>query len=347
MSEENNQKITTCSNPECKIEETGRCVEGVEPEECPHYSSEGGYEVNDSLEETEGNDSAVERTKLSLSAALPLSGATDVLQNDDSRVICILGPSDSGKTCLIASIYDMFQTGQKAGIGFCHSHSLLAFEKICHDSRAESKRDTPHSQRTPHGEVHFYHLNLCTLDNPADLSLLIADRAGEEYKSATDDISIVDEFLEVQRADTINVLVDGERLIDNMARHNLKNDIAMMLHALKDREGIKSKPQLAIVLTKFDAVKQSAYQSRALSDFDKIGEDLTVRLKAYVSSIKVFKVAASPKAGDLPRGEGVSTLLKYWMSSEIQKPNMVFGETPRERYFDRLIVAAEPEEHDA
>lgn len=346
MSEENSQKIITCSNPECKIEETGRCVEGVEPDECPHYSSEGSHEVNDSPEESEGNDSTVERTKLSLSATLSLNDATNVLQNDDSRVICILGPSDSGKTCLIASMYDMFQAGQKAGIGFCHSRSLLAFEKICHDSRAESKRDTPHSQRTPHGEVRLYHLNLCTLDSPTDISLLIADRAGEEYKSASDDISIVDEFLEVHRADTINVLVDGERLIDNMARHNLKNDITMMLQALKDRKGIKSKPQFAIVLTKFDAVKQSAYQARALSDFDKISEDLTVRLKEYVSSIEVFKIAASPKAGDLPRGEGVSNLLKFWLSSEIQRPNMAFGEAPRERYFDRFIVAAESEEHD-
>lgn len=275
-----------------------------------------------------------------------MNGASSVLQNDESRVICILGPSDSGKTCLIASVYDMFQTGQKAGIGFCHSRSLLAFEKICHDSRAESKRDTPHSQRTPHGDVHLYHLNLCTLGNSTNISLLIADRAGEEYKSASDDISIVDEFLEVHRADTINVLVDGGRLIDNMTRHNLKTDIAMMLQALKDREGIRSKPQLAVVLTKFDTVKQSANQSRVESDFDKIREDLTGRLKDYVSSIEIFKVAASPKTGDLPRGDGVSTLLKYWLSSEIQKPNMALGETSRERYFDRLVVAAELEEHD-
>lgn len=347
MSEESSHQAITCSNPECKIEETGRCVEGVNPEDCSYYSSEASYEASESQEESRENTSAFDRTELSLSEALSLSAASNVLQNDNSRVICILGPSDSGKTCLIASVYDMFQTGAESGIEFRNSRSLLAFEKICHDSRAESKRSTSHSQRTPHGEVQLYHLNLCTLDSHANKSLLIADRAGEEYKSASDDISIVDEFLEVHRADTINVLVDGERLIDNITRHNLKNDIAMMLQALKDHAGIKSKPQLAIVLTKFDAVKESANQSRALSDFDKIRVDLTGRLKDYVSSIEVFKVAASPKSSNLSRGEGVSTLLKYWLNSEIQKPSIILGEAPRKRYFDRLAVVAEPEEHDA
>tara|TARA_R110001599_G_scaffold163952_1_gene353322 strand:+ start:5707 stop:6750 length:1044 start_codon:yes stop_codon:yes gene_type:complete len=347
MIEENSHQTINCSNPECKIEETGRCVEGIEPKDCPHYNSEASYEVSESQEESLENNSTLHRTELSPSEALSLSTASNVLQNDDSRVICILGPSDSGKTCLIASIYDMFQTWEKSGMEFRHSRSLLAFEKICHDARSESKRGTPHSQRTPLGEVHFYHLNLCILDNPANISLLIADRAGEEYKSASDDISIVDEFVEVHRADTINVLVDGERLIDNAARHNLKIDIAMMLQALKDHAGIKSKPQLAIVLTKFDAVQESTNECRTLSDFDKIRVDLAARLKNYVSSIETFKVAASPKAGNLPRAEGVSSLLKYWLNSEIQKPSIILDEIPRKRYFDRLVVAVESEEHDA
>ncbi len=345
MGKENDGHALFCINPECKVAETGRCIEGIDPcDECPHYASEKSYEVDESVGIVEDNDLEVDRTTLPPSRALLSNEASNVLKKEDSKVICILGPSDSGKTCLIASVYDMFQIGDKIGIDFRGSQSLLAFEKICHDSRAESKRNTPHSPRTPYGPVNFYHLNLCMLENHnKNLSLLIADRAGEEYKSASDDISLVDDFLEVHRADTINVLIDGERLIDNRARHNLKNDITMMLQALKDQSGIRSKPQLAIVLTKYDAVQQSEYQSRALSDLNNIVDNITSRLNGYIFSIEVFKVAASPKGGDLPRGAGVLNLLKYWLNSEIQKPKIGTGKLSGKRFFERLKMTSELE----
>jgi len=53
-----------------------------------------------------------------------------------SCVVAIIGPTDAGKTSLIASLYDLLQEGPVAGIGFARSLTLHAFEQACHDARA-------------------------------------------------------------------------------------------------------------------------------------------------------------------------------------------------------------------
>ena len=231
--DDKDEAAAICSNPDCRVAETDRCVEGSELSTCSYY----GHELEETAETGRGSKekpSVSSRVGLPGASTLTPSETSRLLRGGDARVIAIIGPRDAGKTSLIASLYELFQAGPVSEIGYAQSQTLQAFEQACHDARAASRRGVPDMNRTPLGGVRFYHLSLAGGPAGDRLALVLGDRAGEEYKSAADDVSVVMTFSEVRRADTLTVLVDGQRLIDPVARHNLRSEIVMMLQALVD-----------------------------------------------------------------------------------------------------------------
>jgi len=267
---------------------------------------------------------------------LSIAEAAKLLRAGEARLIAIIGPTDAGKTSLIAGLYDLFQNGSVAGFDFAGSLSLREFEHICHDARAASRRGTPHINRTTRGEVKFYHLHVGSGEAHDDLALVLGDRAGEEYRSAMDDVSVVAGFAEIVRADALTVLVDGERLLDIGARHNLRSEIIMILRALIEGGAITSLPRIAVVLTKLDLVRQSPEQERALADFANLVETIAQTYSGTFAEVASFTIAASPKNDILPRGAGIPDLLTFWLSKTPPRPTAPADRLPASRVFARL-----------
>jgi hypothetical protein len=323
-----------CANPDCRVAETHRCVEGLDLGACPHYGREP--DVQGAEAEPVSDDESREGVCLPGAGTLSTSEASSVLRRGRARVIAVIGPSDSGKTSLIASLYDLFQEGAVADVEFARSRTLHAFEHTCHDARAMSRRGVPHMNRTPIGEVSFYHLEIGGGPAGDGLALLLGDRAGEEYRAAADDVAVVADFSEVVRADTLTVLVDGVRLLSAGARHNLRSDILMMLQGLQDGGGLRAESRLALVLTKLDAVREAETAERALRDFDGLLADARRLFGGALAAIESFQVAASPKTDVLPRGTGLAELLGFWLQAikpfEAPAPEL----PPFKRAFSRL-----------
>ena len=302
----------SCTNPDCRVSNTGQCFEGLELIACPHFGS------TDNVEETEKQDNANPvvtkgTVSLPLGTALSCDEASKVLlRSTESRVVAIIGPPESGKTSLIAGVYELFQSGTVDNIRFSRSETLIAFEQICHDARSESRRNQPHTERTSVGEVTFFHLEIACGNQP--ISVLLADRSGEEYRSATDDIVEVEGLVEIARADSISILVDGEKLLDR-ARHNMMSELKMLLQALKDGNGLINSLSLGIVLTKLDAVLSSDQRKVGMRVFQNIVEEITRLFGDSFATIEVFKVAASPKTLSAAIGEGLNDLLTFWMGN--------------------------------
>jgi Double-GTPase 2 len=303
-----------CANPECRVTETGRCVEGLKLETCPRYGHEvieaGEADAGDFEERLENKEKSIALPK---AQTLKTAEASSLLRAGDGRVVAILGPAASGKTSLIASLYDLFQEGPVVGIEFSGSRTLHAFEETCHDARMASRRGEPHMIRTPRGEVRFYHLEIGGGIAGDSLALILGDRAGEEYREAADDASIATAFLEVDRADSLTVLVDGERLLDAGARHNVLGETKLMLQALRDGGALRLGSRLALVLTKLDTVQDSIYAERATRDFDRLSVDVRRLFGDVLSTVERFEIAASPKTGALQRGTGIPELLSFWL----------------------------------
>lgn len=303
-----------CSNNQCRVSETGKCIEGLSLDSCPHLNRAEG--VSNPTASVVSNEawSLPEPVDLPSSESLSAEDASAVLRAGETRVLAIIAPADAGKTSLIASLFGLFQDGPVGGIHFAGSKTFFAFEQACHHARAVSGRAKPDTPRTPIGPVKFYHLAVRVAATLGVIDILLADRSGEAYRSVADAPSVAVEFVEVHRADSITVLLDGERLLDVGARHNLRSEIEMMLQGLIDSDAIGNRQRIALVLTKFDLIETSPETDklRIEKDFSMMVSSVRKVVGHMVSEIVPFRVAASPSTDVLPHGHGVADLLQFW-----------------------------------
>ena len=328
MSEAAERRDGSCSNPDCGVAEGGQCVEGLELKDCPHFGP-----TRDEVEEQGTGEpvAANDTIRLPSAAVLNFEGASRVLRSVDARIVAVLGPTESGKTSLIAGVYEVFQRSAVGNLEFSRSETLHAFERICHEARAASRRRVPHMVRTPVGSVAFFHLELAREGQV--IPLLLADRSGEEYRSAADDVRVTEGFAEIGRADSVSILVDGEKLLSG-DRHNLGSEVKLMLQALKDGNGLSNEVALAVVLTKLDAVESSEERDRGAGAFERLVREIRRLFAGSFSTIEEFRVAASPKTSGAVKGEGLEELLEFWLTSrrvvptervEAPLPSRAFG----------------------
>lgn len=313
MEEENEAIKVQCANPDCKIGSGGRCVEGFpDGAECPQFGK--------ALVIVQPADAVLLKAttpglRLPHAEALSVKEAESELRQKPCNVITLVGPNDSGKTSLIAGVYDLLQQGPVGGYAFAGSSTMHSFERACHDSRRESQRDTPHMERTERGEVVFFHLDLVSRDCVGKRTALLGNRAGEEYMNAQSEPELAMGYPELKRSDTMTVLADGAKLLDAGERHQVRSQVRVTLRAFLEVGVTRPWQRLALVLTKLDAIrKDKDGAAGALRFFDSIVESVRTEFAAHFDDIEAFRVAASPKTGNANRGEGMTELLRYWMA---------------------------------
>jgi hypothetical protein len=329
-----------CANKDCRIAEGGGCVEGLEPKECPYYGreSDDGGEAHDDFVYPEDLD----HHRLPTANALDLKSASRSLRKSGGRVIAVIGPKGSGKTSLIAGFYDLFQAGSIAGIEFARSETLYAFELACHDTRYESRRTVPEMERTAYGEAKFYHVDVATTSGDL-ITLLIADRAGEEYRIAADNVEDVAPFPELVRADVVAILVDGERLADAGERHNLRSEVITIVQALQESGNLTSRQHIQLIMTKLDAVEASPRCQRVHDEFASLHARIATLAALPQDRVHVAKVAASPKTKKLQRGTGVDEVIAFWAAAEMAPISRGTTPTTPKRAFSRFVAPQTPE----
>lgn len=330
----------SCSNRECRIAQDGKCLEGYDDlNECPFYGKESEGPGEDDQADDDASADAFDGVHLP--DALPLGNtcADRVLSILPSRIIGIIGCHDSGKTSVIAGIFDLFQVGPIMDISFAGSSTLHGFELICHDARVASERDEPHSERTKRGEVKFYHLDLWRDDTLK--SLLIADRSGEEYEEVADLAANATQMFELRRADVITVLVDGRRLASPTDRADVMGAIPLIIQGMVENGAFERKPNLAVVLTKNDNVLASPRRERVEQDFQSIVEVIRETFAHDFGEFSSFVTSASPKDVNVERGDGLAAVLDFWLKPPLE-PRGVRQRYRSGRVFDRL-TAEEPQ----
>lgn len=303
-----------CANPECQVAVDNQCIEGISDlKSCPHYGRALLI-----IEDTKPNGVVVASRGLRLpdADALSVIAAQAVLRSQTCNVIAIIGPHDSGKTSLIAGIYDMLQLGPVGEYAFAGSTTLHSFERACHDSRTASNREKPHMERTATGEATYFHLDLVQQKSKSKRAALFANRAGEDYMDTHTEPDLAKTFTELRRSDTLTLLADGGKLLDDGERHLVREDICQSIRAFHEAGQTRTWQRLAIVLTKVDAIRENVEKcQRALRHFENIVIDVREQFSMNFAEIEAFRVAASPKNETAERGEGMIELLNYWMSA--------------------------------
>lgn len=341
IEEEDEAPVTQCSNPDCKIASGGRCLEGFsETAACPQFGK--ALLIVPAAAPT-GAPSARPGVRLPHAEALSIIEATSLLGKAPCNVISLVGTLDSGKTSLIAGLYDLLQWGAVGGYAFAGSSTMHSFERACHDSRRESGRGEAHMERTERGEVLFFHVDLVDEERDSKRSALFGNRAGEEYTLVQDELDRAKSYPELKRSDVLTVLVDGAKLLDAGERHQVRSQVRMTLRAFVEVGVAPPWQRLALVLTKLDAIrKDDAARDVALRYFETLVANVRLEYAAKFAQVQDFKVAASPKTTNAYRGEGMAELLRYWMADPCRNtPSAIAKETvPLERAFDRLLPMA-------
>lgn len=330
-----------CSNPDCKIASGGRCLEGfTERSECPQFGKVL-LVIPDSTPIV--TPTARPGIRLPHSGALAISEATDLLGRYPCNVISLVGPFDSGKTSLIAGIYDLLQRGPVGGYAFAGSSTMHSFERACHDSRRDSERSEAHMERTERGEVLFFHIDLVNEERNAKRAALFGNRAGEEYTLVQDEIELAKGYPELKRSDVLTILIDGAKLLDAGERHQVRSQVRLTLRAFIEVGVVPPWQRLALVLTKLDGIRSDADAGdSALNYFDALVANVKLEYGTKFAGIQEFKVAASPKRTNAHRGEGMDQLLKYWLAGPCRNVPIAIPKktVSAERAFGRLLPSA-------
>jgi hypothetical protein len=253
-------------------------------------------------------------------AAAELQGAQLV------RLIVVAGPVGAGKTTLITTLHDLFQTGKIGDHAFASSRTLFAFERRCHLSRIASERSAADTERTKFGEVRYLHIQISGPElRDHLLDLLFTDVSGESFELARDSISECQRLHFLKMADHFLLLIDCEKIIDRKKRNQVIHDAMMLLRSCLDSGMLPASCFVDVLWTKYDFVA-GARNGEHASFLEKATEEFQKQFGSRVGRLSFRKVAARPADVDgLEFGYGLPELLQEWAT-----------ESPRNRTMDLL-----------
>lgn len=314
-----------CKLPNCEYPRGGPCFEGLKPEECPHRTASAELIPAEVLASAGGITplkTLPSDDDITFGSGFPLllREVRVVTEENDARLVVIMGEKDAGKTTLLAEIHYQFLTGPFAGFLFAGSRTLVGFEEKCFYSRIESGGDDDDTERTKHVDVRVMHLVVRDeqLHDPP-IYLLFADVSGERFRQIRGSREEAEEFAPLlKRADRIALLVDGERLADIKTRQIATTHPKTLLRGLLEAGALGRDSIVDIVLAKWDAVIAAKVEAVAAG----LEEGLLRDFGSQVQEMNAHRISARRKHNvPITEGMGLGELLQVWTRKRIPTAN--------------------------
>jgi len=231
-----------------------------------------------------------------------------------TRLIVLAGAIDSGKTTLLASIYEMLQLGPFAGYLFAGSLTLPALERRCHLARIASGRSTPDTERTKGMEDSLLHLRVREEDcSRPSKDLLFTDLGGERFRLAKDSSDECRRLELLLRADHFVLLIDGAKLARVEYRHEAHVSAASLLRSCLDADMLGAHSYVDVLFAKWDLVQPVAEKRGPKTFLKHVRSQFEDRFGGRVARLRFFEVAARPTASDLPFGYNLDKVVPSWI----------------------------------
>jgi len=267
-------------------------------------------------EQDAAGDQAEGQAAVDLFAGYEMSAAEteDITLRWPTQLIVFAGAEGSGKTTMLAALHEHLGRGSFAGFDFAGSRSLLGFEKICHANRVVSGGTRPITERTiPAHEAAYYHLALReTIGERRRWQVLLSALSGELFRWARNSREECKKLTFLSRANTIVVLVDGEKLASLEQRVNAHADAAGILDAFLDANMVPSGCHVEFVFSKLDRIRAAG--DSALAFLKQTQEKLETRFRAHVPHLVFRELAArpSPSSEEEELSHGLATAFAAW-----------------------------------
>jgi len=229
------------------------------------------------------------------------------------RLVVVAGPVGSGKTTLIASLYELFQWNRVSDYSFGGSRTLPAFERRCYLSRIASERAAADTERTTYGEVRYLHLQIWKEDfTRGPLDLLFTDITGESFESARNSIAECERLEFLRQADHFLLLLDSEKLVRKEKRWQVAHEGMMLLRSCLDSKMLSGTSLVNVVFAKFDYL-HAAWNEENDRFLEKVMDEFQKEFGSRVGRLTFSQVAARPtESPKLNFGHGLPELLKDW-----------------------------------
>jgi hypothetical protein len=266
------------------------------------------------VEDTASAETSPVMIELPAGDSLDSSSARFVTTHMLTRLIILAGAADSGKTTLLATIYELFQDGPFAGYVFAGSRTLPGFERRSHLARIASGRSHPDTERTKSAEEGLLHLKVKRADGGRQSrDLLFTDLSGERFRLIKDSTDECMKFDLLKRADHLVVLIDGDKICQMDRRLGAITDTRMLLRSCLDAGMIGAHSFVDIAVTKYDLLVAPVEQVAALDFVRTESESLRKDFETRVARLRVVCVAARQGDSSLPTGYQLDNLFRSWV----------------------------------
>ncbi len=246
--------------------------------------------------------------------ALEGQDALAVTQAVPARIVVVAGAAESGKTTLVAGLYEVFHQGPFAGYLFAGSRTLVGFERRCHLARRASGLDAPDTERTSRSSGQpMLHLQVRRPGHGV-CDLLVTDIYGEAFRLAADSTDECQRLGVLRRADHVAVLVDGARLASLRHRQQPFAEADALLRSCEDAGMLDRTAQVQVIVTKVDLMRGGADEvGRRKFVTDKLSW-LVDRHAPRLGRVASFEVSIRPSLlSGLEPCHGMAPVFEEWV----------------------------------
>jgi len=247
--------------------------------------------------------------------------ALDLAKSRPVQWIVLAGPSDSGKTTFLTSIYELFQSGIVENYAFAGSSTLPAFEERCYLSRRVSGNQMPHTQRTPYKpeDPGYLHIRVRSVEGLRPFrDILCTDISGEMFEHARDSIAECKKMLFLKRARHLLLFLDSAKAVKRDKRWEMVEDGQALLRSCMDSEMIHPRCAVNVVWSRFDYF-DSQDSAEEHVRFRRDVERQFGQIFNALPNLRFSEVASRPlRKPTLGIGYGVPLIVKQWADSPLE-----------------------------
>jgi hypothetical protein len=329
--------VKACKQSDCEIRNDGKCLEGLDIADCPHFY---WTEIEDEDDADPSEPSVVtpstNKKRLFPGTELSLKDLSLITHRYACDLVIILGDLDSGKTTLLATIFDLFQIGQLTMYSFAGSLTQKGFEIRSHKSRMSSGKTKSDTERTKTLEFRILHIALKNNETSQLKHLLLSDISGETIKLSRSSASTMKEQLAiVKMADHIIYIIDGEKLAGPRRTATIL-EAELFIRMAIDNGIFNENTILNVLVSKWDFLEN-------LEKFDldsTVVKKISTKFSKSLREINFRKIASRPEeAVDMDLGYGVEELIEDFMQEQpFQKRTEVDSLITSNRLIDKFKV---------
>ena len=271
--------------------------------------------------------------------------ALGITRSSLARVIILAGPPRSGKTTILTSIYHLFQRDGSIGeYRFAGSKTLIGLERVSHTARIRSGRTDPETERTKSSDrIEFLHLCVTNKSSHDRVHLLLSNVPGETFERARKHSDEAQRLKALRRTDQLNILLDGEKIINPKKRHTVLTKARTLIGRLVEERILGNKSDVNILFTKWDLIELNDDKKEAKKFVETAKKSMHNKYADKFNKMRFFEVAARPKKeSSFQLGYGVKNIFEKWVSKMPRTEAQIYNShlhRGKQRQFESFYIS--------